>query len=230
MNMSAQTFVVLDKVSLDKPKVDRINKIVGSLQDKQASFNTVSAIRSMMENSEKWMQLRKTMDAGLQSGDIEIFSNVISVVIPKFWTNTIIDKIAMVQVATTPYPLVYYTDFVYGDDHTADTLFGASLQDPTTMDGYGTPTANQNLLGQRTLTYGNVAEGSAGRKIKAVVRNEALTTTIKRINAEWTLESIIAMASVFGLQDAANFVDQRLTSTIYTKLKDEVEWSAINRM
>lgn len=170
------------------------------------------------------------MDAGLQSGDIEIFSNVLSVVIPKFWTNTVIDKLVSVQPATSPYPIVYYVDWVYGDDHTADSLFGQSLQDPTHMDGYGTPTDNQMLVGQRSLSYGNVPELTAGRKIKAVVRNESLTTTIKRINAEWTLESIIALASVMGLQNAANFVDQRITNVIYTKLRDEVEWTVINDM
>jgi hypothetical protein len=135
-----------------------------------------------------------------------------------------------VQPAKTPYPIVYYVNWVYGDDHTADSLFGNSLQDPTHMDGYGTPSANQNLLGQRSLTYGNIAEGSAGRKIKAVLSNEALSTSIKRINAEWTLESIIALASVFGLQDAANFVDERLTNVIYTKLRDEVEFTVIGDM
>ena len=98
------------------------------------------------------------------------------------------------------------------------------------MDGYGTPTDDQKLVGQRSLTYGNVPELTAGRKIKAIVRNESLTTTIKRINAEWTLESIIALASVFGLQDAANFVDQRLTNVIYNKLRDEVEWNVISDM
>lgn len=144
--------------------------------------------------------------------------------------NSIIDKVTNVQPATSPYPIIYYVDWVYGDDHTADTLFGASLQDPTHMDGYGTPTANKILMGQRSLTYGNIAEGTAGRKIKAVVRNESVTTTIKRINAEWTLESIISLASVFGLQNAANFVDQRLTGVIYGKLKDEIEWSVINNM
>jgi hypothetical protein len=221
--ISTQQFAVLDKVDLPSNKRDKINKIIGGLQDTQLSFNKQLAIRSMLENSERWLTLRKTMDAGLQSGDIEIFSNVLSVVIPKLWMNTIIDQICSVQPAKTPYPIIYYTDWVYGDDHTADTLFGQSLQDPTHMDGYGTPTTNQKLLGQRSLTYGNVGEGVAGRKIKAVVRNESVTTTIKRINAEWTLESIIALASVFGLQDAANFVDQRLTSVIYSKLKDEIE-------
>jgi len=136
----------------------------------------------------------------------------------------------MIQPAATPYPIVYYVDWVYGDDQTADTLFGQTLQTPTEMDGYGVPNTNELLLGQRTLSYGNVAEGVDGRRIKAVVRNESLTTQIKRINAEWTLESIIALASVMGLQDAANFVDARLTNTIYTKLRDEVEWTVINDM
>ena len=229
--MSAQHFAVLDKVDLPTNKKDKIGKIISGLQgDTQLSFNKQAAIRSMLENSERWLTLRKTMDAGLQAGDIEIFSNVLSVVIPKFWVNTIIDKLVSIQPATTPYPIVYYVDFVYGGDQTADSLFGSSLQTPTHMDGYGAPTANQILRGQRSLTYGNVDEGVAGRLIKAVVRNESLTTTIKRINAEWTLESIIALASVMGLQDAANFVDQRLTNTIYTKLRDEVEWSVIGAM
>lgn len=82
--MGAQTFSVLDKVDLPTAKKDKINKIIGGLQDMQLSFNKAQAIRSMLENSERWLTLRKTMDAGQQSGDIEIFSNVLSVVIPKF--------------------------------------------------------------------------------------------------------------------------------------------------
>ncbi len=170
------------------------------------------------------------MDAGLQNSDIEIFSNVLSVVIPKFWTNTVIDKLVSIQPANSPYPIIYYVDWVYGDDHTADSLFGKTLQTPTTINGYGTPTSDQMLVGQRSLTYGDATELNDGRKIKAVVRNESLTTTIKRINAEWTLESIISLASVMGLQSAANFVDQRITNVIYTKLRDEVEWNVINDM
>jgi len=82
--MSTNTFAVLDKVDLPSNKKDKINKIVGGLHDMNISFNKAQAIKTMLENSERWLSLRKTMDAGLQSGDIEIFSNVLSVVIPKF--------------------------------------------------------------------------------------------------------------------------------------------------
>lgn len=84
MNMNTNTFAVLDKVDLPSAKKDKISKIVGGLQDMNLSFNRAQAIKTMLENSERWLTLRKTMDAGLQSGDIEIFSNVLSVVIPKF--------------------------------------------------------------------------------------------------------------------------------------------------
>ena len=85
MNMvSANTFAVLDKVDLPSAKKDKISKIISGMQDMNISFAKAQAIRTMLENSERWLTLRKTMDAGMQSGDIEIFSNVLSVVIPKF--------------------------------------------------------------------------------------------------------------------------------------------------
>jgi len=82
--MSTQTFAVLDKVELPTQKKDKINKIISGIQDMNLSFNKAQAARMMLENSERCLTLRKTMDVGLQAGDIEIFSNVLSVVIPKF--------------------------------------------------------------------------------------------------------------------------------------------------
>lgn len=81
--LSAQQFAVLDKVDLPKPKMEKIQKLMSALGQSSVSFSKAQIIRSMLENSEKWLTLRKTMDAGLQSADIEIFSNVLSVVIPK---------------------------------------------------------------------------------------------------------------------------------------------------
>lgn len=218
MNLSAN-FSVLDKVSLPGVKKDKIQKI---LQGLEVSYEKNQIIRSSLENSERLLALKKTMESGLTSSDIEVFSNVLMVIIPKFQANTIIDKIVSVQPAKTPYPVIYYIDWVFGDDYTDSARFD---------EGAGQVYAeNENMQDTRTLTYGMVDELVRGRRIKAKVHSKSITCQIRRINAEWTLESIVALASVMGLENASSFVDQRLTNTIYSKLKDEVEFSVINEM
>lgn len=211
---------VLNRITIPEEKRNRIDAILDNLGS-SLTYSKRSVVKSVLENSEKLITMKKTMESGMSASDIDVFSNVLSVVVPKFWINTIVDKVVNVQKAETPYPVIYFVDQEYADAFTETGALGAS---DTTL------VAGDLLREKRTHTYGMVGESSVARGIKASVRSKSVTTQIRRINAEWTLESIIALASVMGLENANSFVDERLTNTIYSKLKDEAEFDVINEL
>ena len=211
---------VLNRVALPDDKRNRIEAILNNIGG-ELTYSKRLITRSVLENSERLITMKKSMESGMTTSDIDIFSNVLSVVVPKFQMNTIVDKVVNVQKAETPYPVIYYVDWEYTDNFTETGAMGAP--DRTIVPG-------DKVREKRTRTYGMVGELSAARGIKASVRSKSITTQIRRINAEWTLESIIALASVMGIENANTFVDERLTNTIYSKLKDEVEFDIINEL
>jgi len=221
--MNLQTnFEVLDKINLPQQKKERINKIVDQISD-TLGIQKTKIVKTVLENSERLITMKKSLESGMTSSDIDIFSNVLSVVVPKFWMNSILDRIVSVQPAKNPYPIIYYVDWIYADNYSEpEAMGGAGTTDVT---GGTTPLSNV-----RTRRYGMVSELTQGRGVKATVRSKSLNTQIRRINAEWTLESIIALASVMGMENANTFVDERLTNTIYSKLKDEVEFDVLNSL
>jgi len=76
-------FAVLDKVALPNQKQDKIQAILAGINE-SVSFDKAQTIRTVLENSERLITLKKSMESGMGASDIEIFSNVLSVVIPKF--------------------------------------------------------------------------------------------------------------------------------------------------
>lgn len=82
MNMNTN-FAVLDKVNLPSQKADKIQAILAGLGE-AVTFDRAQTIRTVLENSERLIALKKSMESGMSASDIEIFSNVLSVVIPKF--------------------------------------------------------------------------------------------------------------------------------------------------
>jgi hypothetical protein len=100
---------VLNRITIPEEKRNRIDAILDNLGS-SLTYSKRSVVKSVLENSEKLITMKKTMESGMSASDIDVFSNVLSVVVPKFWINTIVDKVVNVQKAETPYPVIYFVD------------------------------------------------------------------------------------------------------------------------
>lgn len=74
---------VLNRVALPDDKRNRIEAILNNIGG-ELTYSKRLITRSVLENSERLITMKKSMESGMTTSDIDIFSNVLSVVVPKF--------------------------------------------------------------------------------------------------------------------------------------------------
>ena len=170
-------------------------------------------LNQMYKNIYKHFKVFKESNSAVVSSDIEPFRNIAIIATTKFFTQNILDKLVSMQTSDSPYGLITYVDFQYADDHAPDGI-----------------TAGDSIV-KRSKTYGNHPnEQTVSRRMKTTVTHKPIQAGVRSIEASYTLESWLAMASVKGQSEAKNFLDKTYLDVISSKLRDEAEFAVMNAL
>ncbi len=212
--MSNKPLVDLSKIGLEQKESLEIAGLTSKAKDKYEmdTFKT-DTLNQMYKNIYKHFKVFKESNAAVVSSDIEPFRNIAIIATTKFFTQNILDKLVSMQTSDSPYGLITYVDFQYADDHAADGI-----------------SAGDSIV-KRSKTYGNHPnEQTVSRRMKTTVTHKPIQAGVRSIEASYTLESWLAMASIKGQSDAKNFLDKTYLDVISAKLRDEAEFAVMDAL
>ena len=200
-------------VPVDKKESLEIAGLTSKAKEKYGLDNyKTNTLECMFTNIYKHFKVFQESNAAIVSGDIEPFRNIAIVATTKQYTSNILDKLVSVQSTDSPYGLVSYVDFQYADDHAPDGI-----------------TAGDSLT-KRSRTYGNHTEQTPSRRIKTKIEHRPITADVRSIEASYTLESWLALASIKGQNSASQFLDKGYLDVIANKLRDEAEFAVMDAL
>jgi hypothetical protein len=204
----------ISKIGLDNKESLEVAGFTSKAKEKyQLDAHKSDTLNLMYSNIYRQFKVFKESNAGQVSSDIEPFRNIAIVATTKFFTQNILNKLVSMQTTDSPYGLITYVDFQYADDHTPDNI-----------------KAGDSIV-KRSKTYGNHdTEQTKSRRIKTSVTNKPITAGVRTIEASYTLESWLAMASIKGQKDAKNFLDKTYLEVIASKLRDEAEFATMDAL
>lgn len=210
----SKPLIDISKVGLEHKESLEIAGLTSKAKEKYSmdTFKT-DTLNQMYQNIYKHFKVFKESNAAVVSSDIEPFRNIAVIATTKFFTQNILDKLVSMQTSDSPYGLITYVDFQYADDHAPD---GVSAGDS---------------IVKRSRTYGNHPnEQTVSRRMKTSVTHKPIQAGVRSIEASYTLESWLAMASIKGQKDAKNFLDKTYLDVISGKLRDEAEFAVMDAL
>lgn len=210
----AKSLIDISKVGLDKKESLEIAGLTSKAKEKYNLDSYKSdALSQMFKNVYKHFKVFKESNSAVVSSDIEPFRNIALIATTKFYTQNILDKLVSMQTSDSPYGLITYVDFQYADDHASDNI-----------------NAGDSIV-KRSRTYGNHPnEETVSRRMKTSVSHKPIQAGVRSIEASYTLESWLALASVKGQNDAKTFLDRTYLDVISNKLRDEAEFAVMDAL
>jgi len=197
---------------LDAAEVNDIDSFVAGVIAKYPNVDGGGLTQSV-SNISRYYKTVSEANSGIVEGDIDVFRDISTIVTAKFYTASMLNELASVQPLDNVFGYIYRLTFEYGDD----------------MPSQGV-TAGQALGAVRTTGYAtDPGEEVIPRRLKAELRQELVEAAIRPLDLSSTFQSLLRRASVYGKGNTAVFNNQFLNAA-YSKLKDELELSAINKI
>lgn len=210
----SKSLIDISKIGLEQKESLEIAGLTSKAKEKYSlSTYKTDTLNQMYKNIYKHFKIFKESNAAVVSSDVEPFRNIAIIATTKFFTQNILDKLVSMQTSDSPYGLITYVDFQYADNYAPDSIV-----------------AGDSIL-KRSKTYGNHPnEQTTSRRMKTSVTHKPIQASVRSIEASYTLESWLAMASVKGQTDAKNFLDKTYLDVISSKLRDEAEFAVMNAL